>query len=502
MRAVGEQHVRLRRGERREDLGERHLAALDGDGDAEVEPVALAGELAGRDADRQRLADVAVVGRLALDLDRRAPGARPGAAAPRSSGAGCRVGERAAVSAAVARRRREAEALQAGVAETGVARRTRARRRGRGSRPARRRERDAMRRRPRRCRPTPKRVHAVVIPVARVQDERGGRDLGRREGAVRRDTGAMPRRRAARSRRRTGRGRPPGSSSASRSSTRCCSRGGAGRASRTSRSWGFLGSRPSAVSEHTRPCPSRPRKSTGSRWPTLSFPTRSTASTSAAAVVSTGDVERQLTLVERHLAEARARVDERHPETDRFLEQRPDLRAAVAEVERLLVRVAVVVGHASSARLLRGAQLAENGDLVGAVLAALGVPRAEAVPGQRAVHPVAARTRSHQPGFQPRRSPARGAAVEHHEFDRERRAVRGDLRVDDGAERVFPTRRRLNRRGRRGAQRRCQSPIPMRLSRTDHERGDVLAPAADRAAALAVDERELATRSLKKAVVL
>ena len=41
---------------------------------------------------------------------------------------------------------------------------------------------------------------------------------------------------------------------------------------------------------------------------------------------------------------------------------------------------------------------------------------------------------------------------------------------------------------------RCESPAPVRLGGGDHERGDVLAPAADRAAALAVDERELAAR--------
>src|SRR3954453_10026653 len=80
-----------------------------------------------------------------------------------------------------------------------------------------------------------------------------------------------------------------------------------------------------------------------------------------AAIVATGDVERHLTLVEGHLAESRARVDERHPETARLLEQRPELGSAVGEVERLLVGVAVVAGRASRARLLRGAQLAEDG---------------------------------------------------------------------------------------------------------------------------------------------
>ena len=67
--AVLEQHVRLAARERHEDLGERQLATFDADRHTEVEPVALSGDLSGGDSDRQRLADVAVVRRLALDLD-------------------------------------------------------------------------------------------------------------------------------------------------------------------------------------------------------------------------------------------------------------------------------------------------------------------------------------------------------------------------------------------------------------------------------------------------
>ena len=70
VRAVIEQHPRLAARERREHLRERQLAALDVDRHAEVEPVALPGDLAGGHADRQRVADVAIVGRLPLDLDR------------------------------------------------------------------------------------------------------------------------------------------------------------------------------------------------------------------------------------------------------------------------------------------------------------------------------------------------------------------------------------------------------------------------------------------------
>jgi hypothetical protein len=43
--AVVEQHVRLAARERDEHLGERQLATLDADRDAEVEPVALARDL-------------------------------------------------------------------------------------------------------------------------------------------------------------------------------------------------------------------------------------------------------------------------------------------------------------------------------------------------------------------------------------------------------------------------------------------------------------------------
>ena len=50
VRAVRKQHLLLAACERREHLGERQLASVDGDRHAEVEPVALAGELPGRDA--------------------------------------------------------------------------------------------------------------------------------------------------------------------------------------------------------------------------------------------------------------------------------------------------------------------------------------------------------------------------------------------------------------------------------------------------------------------
>ncbi len=115
-------------------------------------------------------------------------------------------------------------------------------------------------------------------------------------------------------------------------------------------------------------------RAAGSRraW-TVSSPTRSTAWTSAPPPSTARDVERHLALVQRHLAEGRVRVDERHAEAERLVEQRPELSAAVAEVECLLV-VVVVVAHAASARLLGGAQLPKGGDLVGAVLAALALP--------------------------------------------------------------------------------------------------------------------------------
>jgi hypothetical protein len=47
VRAVGQQQVRLIPAQRDEDVGEWDLMSLDGDGDAEVEPVGVARHLTG-----------------------------------------------------------------------------------------------------------------------------------------------------------------------------------------------------------------------------------------------------------------------------------------------------------------------------------------------------------------------------------------------------------------------------------------------------------------------
>jgi len=52
-----------------EQVRERYVGALDGDGDAEFEPVVVAGHLGGGQGDGQRVARLAVVGRFAADLD-------------------------------------------------------------------------------------------------------------------------------------------------------------------------------------------------------------------------------------------------------------------------------------------------------------------------------------------------------------------------------------------------------------------------------------------------
>ncbi len=100
------------------------------------------------------------------------------------------------------------------------------------------------------------------------------------------------------------------------------------------------------------------------------------------SVVAAGDVERELAVVAGHLAQALACVDERDAEAERLVEQRPELGAALAEVERLVGAGGVVVGHAALARPLGGAQTAEHGDLVGPILAVLTLPRLEPVPRQ------------------------------------------------------------------------------------------------------------------------
>ena len=104
VRAVGEQQVRLAVRERDEQVGERHLAALDGDRDAEVEPVALAVALAGGQADLQR---------VARPRGSRAPGRSPRRARRRGPDSS---GSTSVVNAMVSRPRRVTRGLLPAVA--------------------------------------------------------------------------------------------------------------------------------------------------------------------------------------------------------------------------------------------------------------------------------------------------------------------------------------------------------------------------------------------------
>jgi hypothetical protein len=113
--------------------------------------------------------------------------------------------------------------------------------------------------------------------------------------------------------------------------------------------------------------------------------------------VRAGDVHRDLTApVRRQLTPRLARVDERQADAGRLVEQRPQLRAAVADIERP-VGGGVVVAAAPLPRALRRVQLAHQRHVVGAVIAGVAVPRVQRTPRQRAVDPAASRTRAHQP---------------------------------------------------------------------------------------------------------
>ena len=126
-----------------------------------------------------------------------------------------------------------------------------------------------------------------------------------------------------------------------------------------------------------------------------------------------------------HLAEPGVRVDELQSEAGRLVQQRPQLHAvAAAEIKRLVGAVAVVIGGPSLARAVDGVQLADQRQVIGAVLAALDVPRVQPAPIQRAVDPAAARAFSHQPRQQPRRAAVRDAAGVQRQLDRQRAARR------------------------------------------------------------------------------
>ena len=134
------------------------------------------------------------------------------------------------------------------------------------------------------------------------------------------------------------------------------------------------------------------------------------------------DVDEQLAPpVAAHLAEPGMCVDEVQPDAGRLLQQRPQLHAvAIAEIERFVGTVAVAVVGPSFARAVDRVQLANQRQVIGAVLAALDMPRVQSVPAQRPVDPAAARACSHQLRHQPRLAAVRDAARVQRQLDRQR----------------------------------------------------------------------------------
>jgi hypothetical protein len=190
-------------------------------------------------------------------------------------------------------------------------------------------------------------------------------------------------------------------------------------------------------------------------------------------------------------------VDQLQPEPGPLVQQRPQLRAvAAAEIEGLFAAIVVVVGDPSLSRAVDGVQLADQRQVIGAIVAALDVPRIQPRPRQRAVDPAATRARSHQACHQQWCAPAREAVRVQRQLDRERVASR--LRrwsVDQRAQRLLP-RRRLGRRrdlAHRAPVAYCPAG-PAAVDGGDHDRRDVLAVVSHWAGAFAVVECQRAVR--------
>ena len=198
----------------------------------------------------------------------------------------------------------------------------------------------------------------------------------------------------------------------------------------------------------------------------------------------TRDVEQDLAVpVPGQLAQLPARVDEWNPDPRGLVQQRPEPRPADAEVERLLGPVAVPVGRALLARAVERVQLTGERQVVGAVLAAAHLPGVKVAPAQRAIHPAAAHAGPHQTCQKARRAAAGGTARVQRQLDRERRPGSGRGRlVQQRAQRPLPRRRH---RRRNEAQRPCGgTPV----CGGDDQRRHVLAVVAHRAAALTLLE--------------
>ncbi len=170
-----------------------------------------------------------------------------------------------------------------------------------------------------------------------------------------------------------------------------------------------------------------------------------------------------------------------------LVEDRPQLGAALAEVDRLFAPVAVVVARSALTHALHGVQLSGKRGVVGPYLVAQAP--VELVPGQRAVDPAAAHARPHQPRHQSVRIAARSPVRAQSKLDRQRAALLERRRLrDQRTQRLLPDRSQRIRNRPRPARRHRHRRSPR--GRGDHERGHVLAVVTDRAGALAVLELE------------
>ena len=205
------------------------------------------------------------------------------------------------------------------------------------------------------------------------------------------------------------------------------------------------------------------------------------------------DVEHDL--AGQHVGQLVLAVQQHQAHLRRLLQQREHARAAGAEVECFLG--AHEVAPEALPGPLREVQLARQLHVVGAV--ALAQPGLEGAPIEPAVDPTPTRAGAHQPGQQPRSAPGDRA---HGQLDRQRPADRRDRRrFDQRAQRCLPRRRAAadleHRRRARGAQRGGggargfpATSRPASLRGDDHDRRHVLAVEPNRARTGAVLERQ------------
>ena len=466
--AVIEQHVRLAAREGAEHLGERQLAAVDADRHPEIEPVALSRDIGGGKADRQRVADIAVVRGLSGDLHGHVCQLRQPRQHLRREVHAVEARERDRDSVLTGRSPSDVEQAEALEARPGEVCSRKNRALGvevakPGTGPV-----TEERRVP--CGvadlvgPLPSDLDIVAGAVAGAQHQRRRGDLRRRERVVRghhrgdvvqggiyllgevlelacRDLQPLapqdhPLQRRRRRLEETHERQPPVLGSLGEVVA-----------------LGDLSGDVTALRAH-HPVPAGTKEQ--QRLQTVRVLTvDSEDATDVRRPIAPRDVDEQLApLVAAHLAEPGACVDESQPDAGRLLQQRPQLHAvAITEIERLVGAVAVaVVGGAGGipifARAVDGVQLANQRQVIGAVLAALDMPRVQPVPAQRAVDPAAAGACSHQLRHQPRPAAIRGADRVQRQLDRQRVASRRPCRrrIDQRAQGLLPRRWLYRRR--------------------------------------------------------